>query len=138
MQEAASIAAAAGVRVWFEPVSVPKAARVAGALHLLDYISPNAAELISMSEAVRQRGSAQAPQQPETSKHWSSEGQRADQQMRQQLHQQQQPEDCSGSGTAGRRRVLELQQHIGRVLDAGVKRIVLTLGADGAAICSRR
>ena len=131
------MAAAAGGQVWFEPVSVPKAARVAGALHLLDYISPNAAELVSMSEVVRERASAQALQQPETGEHRSSEGQRADQQMRQQLHEQQ-PEACSGSGNAGRRRVLELQQHVWRVLDAGVKRIVLTLGADGAAICSKR
>ncbi len=131
------MAAAAGVRVWFEPVSVPKAARVAGALHLLDYISPNAAELISISEATRQRGSAQAQQRPETGKHTRSEGQHADQEMRQQPSDQQ-PEQHSGSGKAGRRRVLELQQHIWRVLDAGVERIVLTLGADGAAICSKR
>ena len=131
------MAAAAEVQVWFEPVSVPKAARVAGALHLLDYISPNAAELVSISEAITQRGSAQAQQRPETGKHRSAEGQRADEEMRQQLHRQP-PEDCSGSRTAGRRRVLELQQHIWRVLDAGVKRIVLTLGTDGAAICSKR
>ena len=131
------MAAAAGVRVWFEPVSVPKAARVAGALHLLDYISPNAAELVSMSEIVSLQGSAQALQHPETGKHKRSEGQRADQQMRQQLYEQQ-PEDCPGSRTAGRRRILELQQHIWRVLNAGVKRIILTLGADGAAICSQR
>ena len=131
------MAAAAGVQVWFEPVSVPKAARAADALHLLDYISPNAAELVSISEAIRLRGAAQAPQQPGAGKHRSAEGRCADQEMRQQLHEKQ-PEDKSGSGTAGHRRVLELQQHIWQVLETGVNRIILTLGSDGAAICSRR
>lgn len=131
------MAAAAGVQVWFEPVSVPKAARAADALHLLDYISPNAAELVSMSEAIRQRRSAQAQQQPETGKHRRCGEQHVDQEIRQQIYEKE-PEEGSGSGTAGRRRVLDLQQHIWRVLDAGVKRIVLTLGADGAAICSQR
>ena len=129
------MAAAAGVRVWFEPVSVPKAARVAAALHLLDYISPNAAELVSISEATRQRASAPARQQPDAGKHSSAEGQHVSQEARQHT---QRPENHAGSGTAGRRRVLELQQHIWRVLHTGVKRIVLTLGADGAAICSQR
>ena len=131
------MAAAAGVQLWFEPVSVPKAARVAGALHLLDYISPNAAELVSISEAIRQRGSAQAPQQPETGNHRSPEGQHVSQEARHQVHEKQ-SEDGSGSGTAGRKRVLELQQHIWRVLDTGVRRVILTLGAEGAAICSQR
>ena len=112
MQEAAGMAAAAGVPVWFEPVSVPKAARAAGTLHLLDYISPNAAELIAISEALTSdKGSL-----PE--------------------HGSQQADAELGSETAGKARVMELRHHIMRVLNAGARNIVLTLGAEGAALCT--
>ena len=106
------MAAAAGVPVWFEPVSVPKAAQAAGSLHLLEYISPNAAELVSLSEAL-------APGKSSLPQHGS----------------EQSPAEL-GSKTAGRKRVMELWRHITRVLKAGAKNIVLTLGADGAALCT--
>ena len=112
MQEAASMAASAGVPVWFEPVSVPKAARAAGSLHLLEYISPNAAELVSISEALA-AGKSSLPQ-----------------------HGSEQPSAGQNSETAGRKRVMELWHHIKRVLSAGPRNIVLTLGADGAALCT--
>ena len=112
VQEAASMAAAAGVPVWFEPVSVPKAARAVGTLHLLDYISPNAAELIAISEALpSDKGSL-----PE---HWDQQG-----------------GATLGPETAGKALVKGLQHHIKRVLDAGARNVVLTLGADGAALCT--
>ena len=115
MQEAARVAAAAGVPVWFEPVSVPKAARAAGTLHLLEYISPNAAELIAISEALGPGRSSMPPQHG--SEHASA---------------------GLGSETAGSRRLMELRHHIKRVLDAGSRYIMLTLGADGAALCTLR
>lgn len=113
-QEAARVAATAGVPVWFEPVSVPKAARAAGTLHLLEYISPNAAELIAISEALGP-GRSSLPQHG--SEHASAE---------------------LDSETAGSRRLWELRHHIKRVLDAGSRYIVLTLGVDGAALCTLR
>ena len=112
LQEAVRLAAAAGVPVWFEPVSVPKARRAVGALHLLEHISPNAAELIAISEALAQDTETPAQRKGE------------------QAHTGLLP------ATAGRKRVIELQYHIKRVLDAGAKNIVLTLGVDGAALCT--
>lgn len=127
------MAAAARVPVWFEPVSVPKAGRVAGALHVLEYISPNAAELIAISEAVARQ-------------HLSRSGQISQDQMRQEQYggQQQVGERLQRfrldqeEVTAGGRKVMELEHHLKRVLEAGIRSIVLTLGADGAAICSLR
>ena len=116
-QEAASMAAAAGVPVWFEPVSVPKSVRAAAALHLLQYISPNAAELIAISEAICLKDDSQ----PSRRTHSTEYG-----------------ESNTRQGTAGKRKVMELKHHIKRVLDAGVGNIVLTLGADGAALCTLR
>ena len=117
VQEAASMAAAARVPTWFEPVSVPKAARAAGALHLLECISPNAAELISISEAL-------------------ASDQSTEQYQRQ--HQAEQSKEEPKLETTGEGRVMKLRHHIKRVLDAGVKSIVLTLGSDGAALCTLR
>ncbi len=108
------MAAAAGVPVWFEPVSAPKAARAAGTLHLLDYISPNAVELIAISEGL-------APDKGSLTEQCDQQG-----------------HATLGPETAGSRRVMELRHHIKRVLDAGARNIVLTLGADGAALCTLR
>jgi sugar/nucleoside kinase (ribokinase family) len=110
------MAATAGVPAWFEPVSVPKAERAAAALHLLQYISPNAAELIALSEAICLKDDSQPSRSTHTTDHRESNRQ----------------------GTAGRREVMELKHHVKRVLDAGVGNIVLTLGAEGAALCTLR
>ena len=110
------MAAAAGVPAWFEPVSVPKSVRAAAALHLLQYISPNAAELIAISEAICLEDDSQPSRRTHTTEHRESNRQ----------------------GTAGQRKVMELKHHIKRVLDAGVGNIVLTLGAEGAALCTLR
>lgn len=52
MQAAVQTAHAAGVPIWFEPVSVPKSVRASKALGQLTYISPNAHELIAMALAI--------------------------------------------------------------------------------------
>lgn len=52
MQAAVNLAHAAGVPIWFEPVSVPKSVRASKVLGKLTYISPNAHELIAMALAV--------------------------------------------------------------------------------------
>ena len=111
------MAAAAGVPVWFEPVSVPKSVRAAAALHLLQYISPNAAELIAISEAICLKDDSLASKK---------------------THSTEYGESNTRQGTAGKEKVMELKHHIKRVLDAGVGNIVLTLGADGAALCTLR
>lgn len=52
MQEASQLASTGGVPIWYEPVSAPKAARAVSALHMMDYISPNASELVSLAKAL--------------------------------------------------------------------------------------
>jgi sugar/nucleoside kinase (ribokinase family) len=60
VQEACRQAAAAGVPIWFEPVSVPKAARAAAVVASLTFVSPNEKELAAMADAVRQHKAPQA------------------------------------------------------------------------------
>ena len=52
MQAACRVAHAAHVPIWFEPVSVAKAARATEVLSRLTYTSPNAQELIAMAAAL--------------------------------------------------------------------------------------
>lgn len=52
VQAACRVTDAAGVPVWFEPVSVPKAVRATKVLSCLTYVSPNAHELIAMAVAL--------------------------------------------------------------------------------------
>ena len=52
LQAGCEMAHAAGVPVWFEPVSVPKAVRATKVLKWLSYTSPNAHELIAMAAAI--------------------------------------------------------------------------------------
>lgn len=49
-----------GCTIWFEPVSAAKAVRALGVLPLLDFVSPNAAELLALAHGIarRQRPSA--------------------------------------------------------------------------------
>lgn len=51
-QAACTLAHAAHVPVWFEPVSVAKAVRATKVLGCLTYTSPNAQELIAMAAAI--------------------------------------------------------------------------------------
>lgn len=50
IRAACATAAQSAVPVFLEPVSIPKAARCAGALRHASYISPNAAELRSIAD----------------------------------------------------------------------------------------
>lgn len=45
-------------RLWFEPVSSAKAVRATGILHMLDFVSPNASELVAMANAVNGKAAA--------------------------------------------------------------------------------
>ncbi|GAB4817082.1 hypothetical protein N2152v2_004128 [Parachlorella kessleri] len=125
LEAACHQAAAAGVPVWFEPVSQPKSIRASQVLHLLTYISPNEGELVAMAQAV-QRGTAQLePNPPGILAYPSSSASR----------------DSSNSKIGPlpaevAAAVEPLLHHTAVLLRAGVKHIVLTLGPVGAALCT--
>ncbi|CAL8467484.1 g7022 [Coccomyxa elongata] len=215
--EAAQLAEEGGVPVWYEPVSAPKAVRAAAALHIMDYTSPNASELVSLSQALavtRQQprqtpgtahyrasmGSSMAvdhtkigssenlhlpfsmpllasrqsdtdarlrsqhaardrsgsgpqrmhPSSAEDSAQISNLGEHASRDgsgsQPQRLHPSSAEdsaeignlgEHCgAGTATEARNAVERLRPHLCAVLCAGVKRVVLTLGRLGAALCT--
>ena len=101
--------------IWFEPVSVPKSTRATAVLSQLDFTSPNAAELRTMAAAARQ--------QQERSAHRSSDRKPCES-----------PCACATGGSA-ERELHALLPDIRTLLAAGVRHIVLTLGAEGAALC---
>ncbi|KAL4448643.1 hypothetical protein ABPG75_005862 [Micractinium tetrahymenae] len=110
LQEACCQAAAAGVPVWFEPVSVPKSTRAASLLSCITFASPNGKELAAIAAAARQ----------------------------------QQGGGCSGGNAllakpaaSHAEAALHLMlPDIATLLLAGVRHLVLTLGVDGAALCT--
>eukprot|EP00878_Enallax_costatus_P033766 GHUV01037321.1.p1 GENE.GHUV01037321.1~~GHUV01037321.1.p1 ORF type:complete len:329 (+),score=129.42 GHUV01037321.1:2786-3772(+) len=104
---AAEIAAAAGVPVLFEPVSIPKSVRCLSILRHLSYITPNANELLAIAAAVQQQAGLPALQQPVR----LLEGQQAPQQL-----------------------LGQLARSAALVLQAGVQHIILTMGSQGAAL----
>jgi sugar/nucleoside kinase (ribokinase family) len=110
--EAAARCAAAAPRpplLWFEPVSAPKAARATAILSFLDYASPNMAELRAMAAAVALKHAQRGcagPRSPPSST------------------------TSAESILAAARPLLQL------VLEQGLKAIVLTLGSQGAALCT--
>ena len=117
-QEACRQAAAAGVPVWFEPVSVPKSVRATGLLSLLSYVSPNERELAAMAAAARQqRGPAGGD--------W--------QQLSAAAHA---PSPAAAAADPAEAAVRSMLPDIATLLLAGVQHVVLTLGADGAALCT--
>lgn len=195
MQEASQLAFTGSVPIWYEPVSAPKAVRAASALHMMDYISPNASELVSLAKAL-DTASRQQPRQTygaaqqgtpqhrasmasstaaDCSHNSSSESQHlpscmpipamrqhgADAELRgqhaasdtstrrPQWIRPPSAEDSAGMGASGRlggagtaaearNAVKRLRPHLCAVLCAGVKRVVLTLGRLGAALCTLR
>ncbi|GLC33240.1 hypothetical protein PLESTB_000355700 [Pleodorina starrii] len=124
-------AARARVPVFLEPVSVPKAARLVPALSYATFVSPNAAELMSMADEVRRAARLPLlprPVLPDDSGERSSSG-------------------GSGSkggtgGGGGGREPSELVEELLRQLAAfaevllaqGTSCVVLTLGSLGAAL----
>ncbi|KAL4857826.1 Pseudouridine kinase [Chlorella vulgaris] len=61
LQEACRQAAAAGVPVWFEPVSAPKSVRAAALLHRISFVSPNRQELAAMAAALASSSAGAEP-----------------------------------------------------------------------------
>ncbi|BDA42876.1 probable pseudouridine kinase at N-terminal half [Coccomyxa sp. Obi] len=190
--EAAQLASDGGVPIWYEPVSAPKAARAASALHMMDYISPNASELVSIAKtlkATRQQprqtsgtahqgrphhkasmgsstiadsshnGSSKFMYLPSSTPVPASRLHRADAELKSQHAandasssgsqwiRPSSAEDSAEVGVSGeagsagttveaRNAVERLRPHLCAVLCAGVKRVVLTLGRLGAALCT--
>lgn len=185
MQEAAQLAVEGGVPIWYEPVSGPKAARAAAALHMLDYISPNASELVSISKALentrqqprrtpgtahyrasrgrsiavdhakfgssemlhlpssmplpvsRQIGTGAGLRSPHAARDRSGLGHPSSAEGSPEINNS--GGHCgAGMATEARNAVERLRPHLRAVLRAGVKRVVLTLGRLGAALCTLR
>lgn len=113
LEAACKLASDAGVPIWFEPVSIAKAIRATGLLKSITFVSPNEAELIAMAEALHPRIAMAGP----AAKQVGSK---------------------EGSGLKSVSDILdqELQRSIREVLEAGVKYVVLTLGSQGAVLCS--
>ncbi len=125
-QEACAAAAAAGVPVVFEPVSAAKAARAARALHCIDILTPNAAELAALAAEVRRGGGgalAAGGASPAPAAGGAPSG----------------PVAGSGGAPAGREAaaaaLAAALPDLQAVLGAGAAHVLLTLGPLGAALC---
>ena len=102
--------------VWFEPVSVAKAARVieAGVAREVDVVSPNLAELRAMARAARRTSGRK--KRAETENFPSPE-----------------PPPAAAAADV----VALARDDVDALLDAGIGNVVLTLGALGVALCRR-
>ncbi|EFN56299.1 hypothetical protein CHLNCDRAFT_144692 [Chlorella variabilis] len=123
LEEVCGQAAAAGVPVWFEPVSVPKSTRAASLLSLLTFVSPNERELAAMAAAVRRQQQAQRGTQAPSSRGSPQQ-------------------EAGGAGPTAaaaaspRASLLRLLPDIATLLLAGVRHVVVTMGPQGAALCT--
>ncbi|PSC67542.1 pseudouridine kinase isoform X1 [Micractinium conductrix] len=161
LEEACRQAAAAGVPIWFEPVSVPKSERAVALLPALAYISPNEKELAAMAAAARRRQQqAQAGKQRGQGSGGGGGGgggrsccggcagcccTAGRPAAARQPAAGSAAAAAAGSATAtgataaaaGAEAQLRSQlPDLATLLLAGVRHVVLTLGADGAALCS--
>uniref|UniRef100_A0A7C9AQJ4 Pseudouridine kinase n=1 Tax=Opuntia streptacantha TaxID=393608 RepID=A0A7C9AQJ4_OPUST len=102
------MAADFGVPVWFEPVSVAKSKRVASVAKHVTFASPNEHELVAMAEALT-HGNVFRPIQRDQNKN-----------------------SCSIESL-----FKELKHAILVLLDGGIKFVLVTLGPQGAILCSR-
>ena len=102
-----------GTITWFEPVSAPKSTRAVHILPLLDYASPNLAELKSMAEAVKMY----LPKQSYS-------------------HCTALSEQFNSNSSKIEQVFLSLRPLLQLVLNEGLGNVVLTLGGDGAALCT--
>ena len=151
LQEACRQAAAAGAPVWFEPVSAPKSTRATALLSLLSFISPNEQELAAMAAAVRQQGGPrqQQEQPPGCAAQCScpscspgsctcNSGASSCTCCCSRGAQQGPAAAEAAAGGAGPEAALlaGMAPDIATLLLAGLRHIVLTLGASGAALCT--
>lgn len=117
IQHVCRVAAAGSVPTLFEPVSVAKAVRCVGTLQHLHYVSPNAAELVAMSDALQASRALPALHAPSHS--CTATGGTA--------------ESPEAGGTSAELQLRRLQAHLHVVLSTGVRHVILTLGHLGSA-----
>ncbi|GAX79447.1 hypothetical protein CEUSTIGMA_g6888.t1 [Chlamydomonas eustigma] len=128
------------VPIFMEPVSVPKAVRCVLSLHLITYIKPNAGELISIADAIREQQGLPALPRPQLSDpdHEpapSSSGRPEHSEKGQAIM----PSDHSikmhkDAGLGIPSDIQQLVPFAGILLSTGLRYIVLTLGGQGAAL----
>ena len=108
--------------VWFEPVSVAKAARVfeASVAREVDVVSPNLAELRAMARAARRAapGGARPEKESESLSFTEKESE---------------PPPAATAADA----LALARDDVDALLDAGIGNVVVTLGALGLALCRR-
>ncbi|ONK59839.1 uncharacterized protein A4U43_C08F11490 [Asparagus officinalis] len=109
LEAASKVAAEADIPVWFEPVSVAKATRIASVAKYITIASPNEDELIAMANALS-----------------SEEEFRA---MKQKLTRMKEESIDSSFHI--------LKPAISLLLEKGIKVLVVTLGANGIFVCFR-
>ncbi len=115
LRAACALAAARGVPVLLEPVSVPKARRAARALPHLHWVTPNANELVALADEVRAQAGLPALPRP------CARGDEA-------------PLPAGWPRGVPAEPLQGLLPFAACVLRAGARRVVLTLGAQGAAL----
>jgi hypothetical protein len=134
------MAAESRTPLWFEPVSVAKAARSAGVLRLLHYTSPNQDELVAMADACRAARSLPPllapPCLPVGARVGDGAGTAAQQGA---VYGAEGGICCTAEvGAEARAHVERLVRHLCAVLACGTRNVVLTLGRLGAAWCQIR
>lgn len=122
--------------VWFEPVSAPKAVRAARLLSLLDFVSPNEAELAAMAAAVRRQAGSGQRQQQQGQQQQSAGGSSCPRPPGGKPAGTSAAGPQSARAAAAEAALRPLLPDLATLLQAGVRHVVLTLGADGAALCT--
>ncbi|GAB4853923.1 hypothetical protein Ancab_018132 [Ancistrocladus abbreviatus] len=108
LEASCQMASQSGIPVWFEPVSVAKSKRVASIVKHITFASPNEHELIAMAIALSDGIVFEPIQRNHSETKWSIES----------LFRM-------------------LKSAILVLLDNGIKCVLVTLGSDGAFLCSR-
>ncbi|GBG78668.1 hypothetical protein CBR_g27891 [Chara braunii] len=147
LEAACDVARQYGVPIWFEPVSVAKAVRVASFLHKVDFVSPNEAELIAMSEVLTDlpvypgKVSGLSCRPGGKGKNPLLEGGAAPKESKPHLLSRQQPGDeyqsLGKQQSEAEQVIADLDVHIQRLLLAGVQYVVLKIGPLGALLSYR-
>lgn len=112
LEAGAAVAREQGATTFFEPVSVPKARRAAGCLHLMHYLKPNTEELCALAQEIRDRAAPLTGTEPTLASA---------------------PDVWPAPLVATVQSVLP---DIALVLRAGCRGIFLSLGGQGAMLCT--
>ena len=112
-------------------MSAAKAVRATRVLGTQAFVSPNQAELVAMAEALW----AQQQQQTEEGGGRPSSGS-SESSSNSRRQPPDTPADQSTSSSSAEEQLRGLRPHLAAVLGAGTRHVVLTLGGQGAALCT--